>query len=36
MTNDNDVIVLFDDGHFEWGYDGDCDFYPADGELNGD
>ena len=36
MTNDEDVIVLFDDGHFEWGYDGDCDFYPADGELNGD
>lgn len=30
MTNDEDVIVLFDDGHYEWGYDGDCDFYPLE------
>ncbi len=26
MEDDNDVVVLFDDGHLEWGYDGDGDF----------
>lgn len=31
MEDDNDVVVLFDDGHLEWGYDGDGDFTPLEG-----
>ena len=31
MDDDNDVVVLFDDGHLEWGYDGDGDFIPLEG-----
>lgn len=26
MTDENDVIILFDDGHVEWGFYGDQDF----------
>lgn len=26
MDDENDVVVLFDDGHLEWGFDGDGDF----------